>query len=117
VARGIDTGHHPGRQVGRYNWRGTGVWEVTQPSMGKLTSHANYNMEGPTGIEMGAWQGPKGHTAEVRHYGYESQGIGKRPDVEETTYHAGPFKTQRRAQIAASGLAGRVEAGRAERYR
>lgn len=113
-----DRAGHPSRQVGRYNWRGTGVWEVTQPQMGKLTSVSDYSMEGPTGIEMGAWEGPKGHTAEVRHYQYESQGFGRRPDIEETNYTAGPFRTQYRAQVAAGSLAERVESGRGvERYR
>lgn len=116
MARGERSEHNPARQVGPHRWRGIAPWEVTQPGLGKLTSVSNYNLEGRTGIEMGAWEGEKGHTAEVREHlvRYSFSGY---PEFDEDTYTAGPFRTQRRAQIAAGGLARRVEGGRAEAYR
>jgi hypothetical protein len=104
-------------QKKRQGWRGTGVWQVTQPNLGKLTGVHTAGMEGHTGIEMGTWHGGGGHSAEVRHHYLESTGLGRRPELEETTYTAGPFKTNYRAQIAAEGLARRVESGRGEEYR
>ena len=117
MARGERSEHSPNRQVGPHRWRGLGVWQVSDPRLGSLTSTANYDMEGDEGIEMGAWRGEHGHTAEVRRHYLESQGTGRRPELEEENFTAGPFKSEMRAQIAAGGLARRVNRGRAEEYR
>ena len=114
MARGIDTGNHPSRQVGPHLskfWRPTTA--ITGP-MGAVTAHIPEPND--AGTTMAAWSGPQGHHAEVEQDVW-SGGQGPYTGMEHNRYVAGPFRTQARAQIAAESLANRVESGSGhERY-
>lgn len=116
MARGERSEGNLRRQVGRTTWQGTGIWNVSDSSLGTLRGYNSEDMEGHVGTELGVWEGEKGHTAEVRHHEWGSSMSG-RPELQETNYTAGPFRSQLRAQIAAPALRRRAVRGEAEEYR
>jgi hypothetical protein len=108
MARGQDSGAHPGRQVGRERW--TPTTAITGP-MGQVTMHAHGL--GQAEPYLSSWKGPGGHTAGVEHWTPAYGG------VEQNNYTAGPFRTQQRSIIAAEALSNRAlnRPESAERYK
>jgi hypothetical protein len=82
-------------------WKGTGVWNVTQPGLGQLdTVASDPNEYGEHGLT--SWKNERGYTARVEHLDPVSGGW------ERQTHQAGPFKTPLRSQIAAESLSRRI---------
>lgn len=78
---------------------------------GKLTGTASDLDEHDMGQERTTWANPQGHVAQVENRVPMIGGA----DFE--TYEAGPFRTQRRAQVAAEALGSRIYKGAADPYR
>ncbi len=80
--------------------------------LGTLTGTATDLDEHDMGQEMTTWAGRGGgHVAQVEHR------EGAYGGADFTHYEAGPFKTQRRAQVAAESLGSRIYKGAADPYR
>lgn len=103
MARGEETGNHPGRQVGK-EWYPINPGDQTGP-MGTVTAR---NWRPDQSIDMASWSGPSGHHAEVEQR-VSISGEGPYSGIEHNRYVAGPFRTPARAQIAAESLANRAE--------
>lgn len=99
MARGQRSEEHPGRRVPRERWDMQG-WNITGHEIGAKTGGASSEH-----YDMSTWSGPQGHTAEVE----ERHG--------DTSYVAGPYRTQFRSQVAAESLRDRASTGDAEQYR
>jgi hypothetical protein len=105
VSKGIDTGSHPGRQVGPHlsdRWHPISAGSQTGP-MGQVTAR---DWRPDQNIDMAAWQGPGGHHAEVEQRVDTSYGFQR--GTEHNRFVAGPFRTPYRAQVAAQSLANRA---------
>jgi hypothetical protein len=103
VARGQDTRHHPGRVAS--NWKPVTGHTNT---VGNVVSN-QYVGEDPYEHRLEVTQGRKspGFSADVdyvEHVGYHG--------TDTSNYRAGPFRTQRRAEIAAESLHNRAESGK-----
>ena len=92
-----------------HRWQGS-AGNVTSMS-GRLTASASDLDEHEMGQELSAWEGKGGHVGQVENRVPMVGGA----DFE--TYEAGPFRTQRRAQIAAESLGARIYKGAADNYR
>jgi len=101
MARGVDTGPHPKRQVAPETWKGTGIWQVHQPGLGKLDTVAS-DADEEGGHGMTSWHEARGYTAQVETLTPSSGGM------DRATYQAGPFRTSFRSQVAAAALSNRV---------
>ena len=108
MAGGQDTRHHPGRVAS--NWKP--VTGHTNAS-GRVVSK-QYQGEDPYEhrLEVTESRTAPGYTADVD---YVENVAGHGTDTSQ--YQAGPFKTQRRAEIAAESLANRAYSGKADLYR
>lgn len=105
MARGQDTRHHPGRKAA--NW---------QPRPGNVS-----NSRGNVIASRSEGEGEYTHNLEVTQHSSGSPGFSadldlvrsvNRGGIETEQYQAGPYKTQRRAEIAGDALLNRAEAGK-----
>jgi hypothetical protein len=92
-----------------HRWKGS-AGNVTSMA-GTLTGTASDLDEHEMGQELSTWAGKSGHVAQVENRVPMVGGA----DFE--TYEAGPFRTQRRAQIAAEALGSRIYKDAADPYR
>jgi hypothetical protein len=86
-------------------------WLPTSSISGPMGQAFARTDQDPRGISMTAWQGPSGHHAEIEHESEESYG-GAYGGITNSRYVAGPYRTPRRARIAAEAGANRIEAGK-----
>ena len=102
MARGQDTGDHPGRKAA--NWK---------PRPGNVS-----NMRGNVVSSRSEGEGEYAHALEVTQH-RNTPGFSvdldytrhvNRGGIESEQYRAGPYKTQRRAEIAGDALHARAEA-------
>jgi len=103
-----DRGDNSSRKV-HEGWAGTGRYQISGYH-GRMTGQETRSHEGHA---VTSWEsGPEQHVGLVEHEqpaGFTGRGV----DV--TSYAAGPYRTQLRAQVAASALSERVAGGHTSR--
>jgi hypothetical protein len=106
VPRGIETGNHPNRKA--ETWRPR---SGTTGPLGSLTQRYENLDVNRLGLSHEVWEqggrytGAVTHTAHDPYPGYRGGGF------QTSNYVAGPFRTERRAQVASEALGRRAERG------
>jgi hypothetical protein len=105
MPRGIDTGNHPSRRA--ETWRPS---TSTTGPLGTLTQRYQNVDTNWMGLSHEVWEKEGRYMGAVTHTEHDPY-PGYRGGVQTTNYVAGPFRTERRAQIASEALGKRAERG------
>ena len=102
MARGEDTRHHPGRKASSWDPRPGNV----SNSLGNVISAKSVGEEPYAHrLEVTQHRGDAGFSVDLDYTRYVNRG-----GIDTEQYRAGPYKTQRRAEIAGESLHQRAEA-------
>ena len=104
MARGQNTAHHPGRKASNWDPR---PGNVSNMRGNVVASRSEGEGEYAHNLDVTQHRGDTGFSADLDYTRAVNQG-----GIETEQYQAGPYKTQRRAEIAGDALLNRAEAGK-----